>query len=78
MMGVKKKLFLVVLTAALALSLGHFTTKTASAATWRKAYQVAYAFSTGWEPHYGAWFSGYYGSQYYFSGYTGSPPSPNW
>lgn len=43
------------------------------------AYQVSFAFYDPWyEPHYGAWFNGNNGSQYHYTGYGMSPPSPDW
>lgn len=61
-----------------------FTTVTveASGGYWIRAYDVGLAYhDSWWVPHYGAFFSGSFGSNQYFTGVTGQPSgysSWNW
>jgi hypothetical protein len=61
-----------------------FTTVTveAYAGYWTTAYDVAFThYESWWQPHYGAYFNGAYGSNQYFTGPSGQPAgysSWNW
>jgi hypothetical protein len=73
----KNRGFILVLVALALLFVGSETIwiRPVNAGYWETAYDVKKAYSDPWwNPHYGAFFNGTYGSQQYFTGDSGEPP----